>query len=103
MTEKHMPNKLQGEKRQYGEALCAVCGEVFMKHSGGQKCCSPACSRENQKRREAMWREVKAPKPEPKTKVPCRESIADICKKAQAVGMTYGKYLEARANGRIST
>jgi len=84
------------------EKVCQECGKVYIAKRCDSVTCGRECNYERNKRRVreagAVWREkaraerlLQREKPKPKKKK--IESIDEIQKKAQAMGMSYGKYL----------
>ncbi|MBQ8633168.1 MAG: hypothetical protein IJ420_06140 [Lachnospiraceae bacterium] len=89
---------------------CKHCGKPFtvMKNGGGKKFCSKACQVEHNKAGAAeRWRKVYKEKARQKrleaekAEANKPESLSEVQKKAQAAGMSYGKYMLALQMGRI--
>lgn len=90
-------------KRGYN-VVCEICGKVFLTNRPTAKTCGPDCYYERQKivKRENYYRN-KAEKealakglgvPQKKKKQMRIETLTEVQRKAQAAGMTYGKYME---------
>ena len=89
---------------------CQQCGKPFtvMKNGGGKKFCSRDCQIEHNKEKaterwhncykERRRKERMAAEQEQKKKP---ESLAEVQRKAQAVGLSYGKYMQALRMGQI--
>lgn len=89
---------------------CKHCGKPFtvMKNGGGKKFCSKTCQVEANKAgaterwhncyKERRQKERMAAELEKKNKP---ESLAEVQKKAQAAGLSYGQYMLQRQLGRI--
>lgn len=79
-------------------AYCAVCGKQFMKTSNIQKYCSVPCRIKVQRIQNRNWlreyakrmREEKFLAVHPIKRI---ETIEEVVAKANAAGMTYGKYV----------
>lgn len=89
---------------------CKYCGKPFtvMKNGGGKKFCSKACQVEHNKAGASeRWYSVykerrrKERMAAEQAKVSKPESLDEVQKKAQAAGMSYGKYMLARQMGQI--
>ena len=89
---------------------CKHCGKSFtvMKNGGGKKFCGKACQVEHNKAGAAeRWRTVYKEKARQKrleaeqAEANKPESLAEVQKKAQAAGMSYGKYMLALQMGQI--
>lgn len=89
---------------------CQHCGKPFtvMKNGGGKKFCSKICQVEHNKSgaserwynvyKERRRRERLAAE---QAKINKPESLDEVQRKAQAVGMSYGKYMLAKQMGQI--
>ena len=99
-------NKMARERIRVGKRTynveCEICGKIFLTNRSTNKTCGPEChhkrelrvKRENHRKfREAMkeGNEIKRGMPKKQKKV---ESLTEVQRKAQAAGMTYGKYME---------
>ena len=79
-------------ERRKERRVCTICGINPIKE--GYASC-PEC-REKNRERMALAREAAAQKPAKKKQ---GETLDDIARKARSHGLSYGKYLEARARG----
>lgn len=78
--------------------LCEVCGKPFIKKSGNAKYCSAPCKRkvEREQNREwlrAYYRRLREERQIAQSVLKPRETIEEVVEKANAAGMTYGKYV----------
>lgn len=93
---------------------CQLCGKKFtvMKNGGGKKFCSKACQVDHNKataterwhnvyKERARQKRMEAKQDVEKVKVSKPESLAEVQRKAQAAGMSYGKYMLAMRMGQI--
>ncbi len=85
-------------KRTYNVG-CEICGKIFLTNRSTNKTCSPECHHQRElrlkreqsrKRREDIKNGI-IKRPEKQKKV---ETLTEVQRKAQAAGMTYGKYME---------
>lgn len=88
---------------------CQHCGKPFtvMKNGGGKKFCSRACQIEHNKAgateryHKAKEKAKQKRLEEELAKANKPESLAEVQRKAQAAGMSYGKYMLAQQMGQI--
>lgn len=89
-------------KRTYN-VECEICGKIFLTNRSINKTCSKECHYEREKRvkrsnyykqKERMEKElVPVVVKQPQKKI---ETLTEVQRKAQAMGMSYGKYMEAQ-------
>lgn len=77
---------------------CAICGRKFIKGSNNAKYCSTSCKNKAWKAQSQAWlREYKRQLREEQRRLISpykpRETIEEVVAKANAAGMTYGKYV----------
>lgn len=79
-----------------GTKNCEICGKYFKQIAYNQRFCCEKCRNEayNISRRK-KHKEESLPTPKPKA----HESLSEIARKANALGLTYGKFL-AMQKGR---
>ena len=79
-----------------GTKNCEICGKSFKQIAYNQRFCCEKCRNEvnNIRKREKQKEEDL-----PTTKLKAHESLSEIARKANALGLTYGKYL-AMQKGR---
>ena len=85
-------------------AKCAVCGKEFTKKSGNAKYCSAPCKnkvwREQSKASfDEYMRRIREEQRRLNTRWKPRETIEEVVAKANAAGMTYGKYVALQREG----
>lgn len=87
-------------KRSYN-VECEICGKIFLTNRSTNKTCGKDCYyiRQKKLKREQYYRSKEAKKnnevsKSKKTKQKRIESLTEVQQKAQAAGMTYGKYME---------
>lgn len=100
--------RLQAEKRQYKKmfnAECLICHKVFLTNRHRQKTCSLECQAERMKElhkknyaNHKIRQRLKKEREEAQKKV---ETIAEIQRKARAMGISYGRYMELKQTGRL--
>lgn len=79
----------------HGMKECEICGAEFKMQTNSQRYCSEDCRREGKALHERERRRL-AREPNP---VPEHDSLSEIARKANALGLTYGKYV-AMMKGR---
>ena len=89
---------------------CLRCGKPFtvMKNGGGKKFCGKTCQVEHNKAEATeRWHKVYKERARKRRlaakqeEVSKPESLEEVQRKAQAAGMSYGKYMLARQMGQI--
>lgn len=85
-------------------AFCAVCGKPFIKKSNNGKYCSDPCKRKVEREQNREWlREYKRQLREEQRRA-CsiwkpKETIEEVVAKANAAGLSYGKYVALQREG----
>lgn len=79
-------------------AFCGICGKQFLKNSNGHKYCSAPCALKAQRAQNKEW--LRAYKQRLREEhylasstLKATETIEEVVAKANAAGMTYGKYV----------
>lgn len=79
-------------------AFCGICGKQFLKNSNGHKYCSAPCALKAQRAKNREW--LRAYKQRLREEhylasstLKPRETIEEVVAKANAAGMSYGKYV----------
>ena len=79
-------------------AFCAVCGKQFIKPSNNAKYCSMPCKRKVEKDQNREWlreyyRRLREERRIAQSVWKPRETIEEVVAKANAAGLSYGKYV----------
>lgn len=89
-------------------SICALCGNTFIKKSANAKYCSTPCKNKVWKEQckasfEEYRRQLREEQRRMNSKWKPRETIEEIVEKANAAGMTYGKYVaqQTEKEGRV--
>lgn len=77
---------------------CAICGAIFTTRSAGACYCSEACRKKSKRKQNRQYLAEEQKQYQPKATIQGRSkpklSIAEVCRRAKAEGLTYGKYVE---------
>lgn len=76
-----------------GERQCAECGKTFPLTTWNQKYCCEEC-RANSRRVAERVRMRKKRTAQKKVKKQTCESLSEVARKANAMGLTYGQYMQ---------
>jgi hypothetical protein len=79
-------------------AFCGICGKQFLKNSNGHKYCSAPCALKAQRAHNREWliaykRRLREEHYLASSTLKATETIEEVVAKANAAGMTYGKYV----------
>lgn len=78
------------------DIVCPMCGKTFPLDRSNRKYCSPKC-RKTAEREASAERKRQARKTEAKPKTAEPSPLSVIAQEANAVGMTYGRYVAQKA------